>query len=63
MPITEREFNPSGDPNIDAIKAAALEFEKVILEHAPHTRRRSVALTQLETAAMWAVKAVARGDE
>ncbi len=63
MPITEREFNPSSDPGIDAIKAKALELEEVILQHAPDCRRRSVALTNLETASMWAVKAAIKGDE
>ena len=63
MPITEREFNPSGNPAIDNIKRAALEFEKVITENTPASRRQSVALTNLETASMWAVKAAARGDD
>lgn len=63
MAITEREFNPSNNSNIDAIKAKALEFESVINENTPDGRRRAIALTHLETAAMFAVKAAARGDE
>lgn len=63
MAITEREFNPNNNPDIDAIKKGALEFEEIITRHAPATRRRSIALTNLETAAMFAVKAAARGDD
>jgi hypothetical protein len=63
MSVTEREFNPSSHPGIDAIKAKALELEEVIRANAPAGRRRSVALTNLETASMWAVKAAIKGDE
>lgn len=63
MPVTEREFNPSGNPQIDAIKKAALEFEQVIIANAPETRRRSIALTHLETASMFAVKAAVCEDD
>jgi len=47
---------------IDRIKRKANELSEIIGE-LPSTRRRSVALTQLETASMWAVKAAAVGDE
>lgn len=63
MTVTDRGFNPSGSSNIDAIKAAAIEFEKVIKANSPSGRRQSVALTHLETASMWAVKAAAVGDQ
>lgn len=56
--VTNPAFNPSGSDAVSAIKAAALEFERVILENAQPGRRRAVALTNLETASMWAVKAV-----
>lgn len=62
MSVTDRNFNPSGSPEIDAIKRAAQAFEAVIKENTPMTRRQSVALTHLETAAMWAVKAAAVGN-
>lgn len=62
MATTNPGFNPSGNPNIAEIKQAALALEAAILR-LPATRRRSVALTQLETAAMWAVKAAAVGDD
>lgn len=62
MPVTEVEFNPSGDPMITEIKQASNALAAVI-EKLPPSRRRSVALTNLETASMWAVKAAARGDK
>lgn len=61
--ITDRAFNPSGSESIDAIKKAALDFEDVIKAHSPNGRRQSIALTHLETAAMFAVKAAAVGDK
>lgn len=62
MSVTDTKFNPSGDPAIDAIKTKANELAAVI-ESLPPSRRRSVALTNLETASMWAVKAAACGDD
>lgn len=61
--ITDRAFNPSGSSQIDKLKAAALEFEAVIRENTPAGRRQSIALTNLETASMFAVKAAAVGDD
>lgn len=61
--VTDPKFNPSGSKHIAAIKEAAIEFEEVIRSNAPESRRRSVALTQLEGAVMWAVKAAVVGDE
>ncbi len=61
MAVTDTGFNPSGDPTIHAIKSKTNELADLI-EALPAGRRRSVALTQLETASMWAVKAAAVGD-
>lgn len=63
MSVTDVSFNPSGSSNIDAIKRAANEFAAVIEANTPPGRRRSVALTHLETASMFAVKAAAVGDD
>lgn len=63
MSVTDPKFNPSGKESIADIKNAALEFESVIKRCAPAGRRQSLALTHLETAAMFAVKAAAVGDE
>lgn len=62
MAVTDRDFNPSGSDAIAAIKQAAIDFELVIKQNTPASRQQSVALTNLETASMWAVKAAAVGD-
>ena len=62
MPVTDVKFNPSGNELITEIKEAANALALVI-EKAPAGRRRSVALTNCETASMWAVKAAVVGDE
>lgn len=61
MSVTDRAFNPSGSEAVDGIKAKVIELEQLILA-LPAGRRRSVALTNLETTAMWAVKAATVGD-
>ena len=61
MSVTDRAFNPSGNEAVDAIKAKVIELEQLILS-LPAGRRRSVALTNLETTAMWAVKCAVLGD-
>lgn len=61
MSVTNPGFNPSDSEVIAALKRKANEFAELI-EALPPERRRSVALTQLETASMWAVKAAAVGD-
>ncbi|MDK3072757.1 hypothetical protein QO034_06515 [Sedimentitalea sp. JM2-8] len=62
MPVADPKYNPSGDRKIDRIKAAANLLAEEI-EKLPPGRRRSVALTHLETATMWAVTAAVCGDE
>ena len=61
MAVTDPKFNPSGDPLIAEIKEASNALAAVS-EKLPASRRRSVALTNLETASMWAVKAAVCGD-
>lgn len=60
---TDRAFNPSGSTAIDAIKSVVAALEETIRENTPEGRRQSLALTHLETAAMYAVKSAAVGDE
>lgn len=60
---TDPAFNPSGSYNIANIKEAVVELEQVFKNNAPQSRRLSIALTHLEIAAMFAVKAAAVGDE
>lgn len=63
MPVTDTNFNPSGDEGVAAIKRAALNLEQVIKAYAPECARRNIALIDLETATMWAVKATIVGDD
>jgi hypothetical protein len=57
MSVTFRSFNPSGKEVVDKIKLMADELAAYIELKVPNNRRRSIALTNLEQAAMWAVKA------
>lgn len=59
--VTDVSFNPSQNIMITDIKEQANVLANVIGE-LPNSRRKSVALTNLETASMWAVKAAACGD-
>ena len=63
MAVTDPKFNPSEDPVIDGIKRRVVELEEFATSRIEGSRRLSVALTQLETASMWLVKAAAVGDE
>ena len=60
--ITAREFNPSSNELVDEIKAKANELAETI-NKLPSSRRRSIALTHIETASMFAVKAVFYNDD
>lgn len=51
------QFNPSGKAEVDEIKRRTEELIRYITENVPDGRRRSIALTNYEQAAMWAVKA------
>ncbi|RUW39147.1 hypothetical protein EN739_24410 [Mesorhizobium sp. M2A.F.Ca.ET.017.03.2.1] len=58
-------FNPSNNAQVDAIKTRAAELIDVLApiaadrEH-PGARCAAVAMTEIESAAMWAVKAVTK---
>ena len=60
--ITARGFNPSNNEMVDEIKAKANDLAETI-KKMPHSRRRSIALTHLETCSMFAVKANFYDDE
>lgn len=61
MSVTNPGFNPSGNFLVSEIKDKVIELEALILKITP-CRRRSIALTHLETASMYAVKAVVDPD-
>ncbi|MCP4108315.1 MAG: hypothetical protein GY749_22695 [Desulfobacteraceae bacterium] len=56
MSDTLRNFNPTNSSNVDEIKRRTDELMDFIKENCPENRQRSVALTNYEQAAMWAVK-------
>lgn len=56
-PSTLPEFNPSGDERVAEIKRMTEELMKYLRENVPENRCRSIAITNYEQAAMWAVKA------
>lgn len=62
MTVSGTTYNPDAEGAIARIRARANALATEI-EALPQSRRRAVALTNLETAAMWAVKAAAAGDE
>ena len=50
-------FNPSGSEVVAEVKRRTEELFDYLREHVPNNRERSIALTNYEQAAMWAVKA------
>ncbi len=50
-------FNPSGRLEVDEVKSMTEELMDYIRANIPDNRARSIALTNYEQAAMWAVKA------
>lgn len=51
-----------GMEKIKDLRRAFSLLHNVVLELAPESRERSVALTNLETTAMWAIKSVVCND-
>lgn len=49
-------FNPSNSPAVAGIKDRTEELMQYIRDNCPDNRCRSLALTNYEQAAMWAVK-------
>lgn len=47
----------------EKVREAAKALGDAILDHAPDTRERSLALTHLEESVMWAVKAIALNQD
>lgn len=51
------DFNPSNKTEVETIKSLTEGLMEYIREVVPENRERSIALTNYEQAAMWAVKA------
>lgn len=50
-------FNPSGSEVVAEVKRLTESLLDYVREHVPANRERSIAITNYEQAAMWAVKA------
>mgnify|MGYP001767117556 FL=1 len=57
-PSTLPAFNPSGSPVVAEIKRRTEELMAYLRENVPNNRERSIAITNYEQAAMWAVKSL-----
>lgn len=66
MPIDKpyAYHRPSNDgmDRINQLREAFSNLERLIQSVCPDSRHKSVAITQLETTAMWAIKAVVFND-
>lgn len=54
---TNPSFNPSGSDVVAEVKRRTEDLLDYIRESVPANRERSIAITNYEQAAMWAVKA------
>lgn len=54
--------SPDGLDKITQLREAFSALHDLVEEVAPHSRERSIALTELETSAMWAIKSVVCND-
>ena len=59
--VTAKGFNPSNNELVDQIKVKANELAEVVSK-LPRSRRQSIALTHIEAASMFAVKAIFYDD-
>ena len=60
--VTAKDFNPSNNELVDELKAAANAYAEVV-NKLPDSRRRQIALDNIEAASMFAVKAVFYNDD
>ena len=61
-PFAYHKPSIDGTNRINALRHAFTVVKRTIEETCPESRHRSVAITELETAAMWAIKAVVFND-
>lgn len=61
-PFAYHAPSPNGLERITKLREAFSVVKAEIESQCPESRQRSVALTELETAAMWAIKAVVFND-
>jgi hypothetical protein len=61
-PFAYHKPSEDGLARITVLREKFSELERIIETLCPESRHRSVAITQLETTAMWAIKAVVFND-
>lgn len=61
-PFAYHKPSPEGLNKITELRLAYSEMMRVIEANCPPSRQKSVAITELETSAMWAIKAVVFND-
>jgi hypothetical protein len=61
-PFAYHKPSPDGLERITTLREAFSVVKATIEAACPESRQRSVALTELETSAMWAIKAVVFND-
>lgn len=61
-PYAYHKPSPEGLEKINRLRAHFSEGERLIKEICPPSRQQSIAITENETTAMWAIKAVVFND-
>lgn len=61
-PFAYHKPSPDGLERITKVREAFSAVAAVIADQCPASRHKSVAITELEAAAMWAIKAVVFND-
>jgi hypothetical protein len=61
-PYAYHKPTDDGMSRINRLREAFSAVDRAIRETCPDSRHKSVAITELETAAMWAIKAVVFND-
>lgn len=61
-PYAYHQPSPDGLAQITQLREAYSNLQRIIDENCPLSRQKSVAITELETSAMWAIKAVVFND-
>lgn len=61
-PYAYHKPSPTGLNKINELRAIFSEVERIIHANCPDSRQKSIAITNLETTAMWAIKAVVFND-
>ena len=64
----ERQFNAAYVDDFDLghiqlVRETAMDLGHIILQYCPDSRERSLALTRLEEALMWAVKSISHNGD